>query len=79
MAIGVLGCLFGILGIFTIGIVFVPLAFLCGLVGFISGTTQGSISIIFVAGICFFLGVMGFVHSPSLWLLTGVVAAGVTH
>jgi hypothetical protein len=68
---GVLGCVLGVLGIFTWGIIFVPLAAICSLVGLIRGA--GGLSI---AGIgCSLLGgvltVWGFVVSPSLWILLG--------
>ena len=33
---GILGCLFGVLGILTLGIVFVPLAIVCTVVGFLA-------------------------------------------
>lgn len=66
------GCLFGLLGIFFIGIVFVPLAALCGVIGFVRGISSGSataIGLSLLAGVlCFF----GFLTSPSLWLVLGV-------
>jgi hypothetical protein len=34
---GLFGCIFGVLGIFTLGFVFVPLAALCSFVGLIRG------------------------------------------
>jgi hypothetical protein len=35
---GLLGCLFGLLGIFAWGIIFVPLAVICSLVGLLRGS-----------------------------------------
>lgn len=68
---GLFGCVLGILGIFSWGIVFVPLAAICSLVGLIRGIIGPS-----VAGIgCSLLGgaltAWGFISSPSLWILLG--------
>ena len=41
---GLLGCVFGVLGIFTLGIIFVPLAALCSLVGLIRAAGGLSLS-----------------------------------
>ena len=76
MAVAVLGCVFGILGIFTIGAIFVPLGILCGLVAVMSGLRHRSLSTVFVAGLCFVLGVVGFAVSPSAWLLLGGLIGG---
>ncbi len=69
---GVLGCVFGVLGIFFIGLIFVPLAALCAIIGLIRGIGSGSataVGLSIIAGIlCFF----GFAVSPSLWVLLGV-------
>lgn len=69
---GALGCVFGVLGIFFIGLIFVPLAALCAIIGLIRGIGSGSataIGLSILAGIlCFF----GFAVSPSFWLLLGV-------
>jgi hypothetical protein len=71
---GVLGCVFGILGILTLGIIFVPLAAVCSVIGIIRGVTGGSAAGIGVSILGAVLTVGGFVFSPSLWLL---LAAGV--
>lgn len=69
---GVLGCVFGVLGIFFIGLIFVPLAALCAIIGLIRGIGSGSataVGLSIIGGIlCFF----GFAVSPSLWVLLGV-------
>ncbi len=73
---GILGCIFGVIGVFAIGFVFVPLAAACAVVGLIrgiSGKSAAGIGTSLVAGV---LSVFGFVTSPSLWLLTaGVLVA----
>jgi len=67
---GVLGCAFGVLGIFTLGIVFVPLAALCSVIGLLRGLSGRSGAGIGVSLLGGFLTVMGFIFSPSLWLVT---------
>jgi hypothetical protein len=67
---GLLGCAFGVLGIFTLGIVFVPLAALCSLVGLLNGLS-GNGSGLATSAIGAFLTAVGFMASPSLWFLTG--------
>lgn len=68
---GLLGCVFGVLGIFFAGIVFVPLAAICSLIGLLRGASGPS-----AVGIgCSLLGsvltIWGFVVSPTLWILMG--------
>ena len=38
---GGLSCVFGVLGVFTLGILFVPLAAICSIVGVIEGHQEG--------------------------------------
>ncbi len=73
---GLLGCGLGILGIFTLGIVFVPLAALCSVIGFVRGITGRSGAGIGVSILGGVLTIAGFVLSPSLWLLLAVGVAG---
>ena len=68
---GLLGCLFGILGIFTVGIVFVPLAALCTLFGLLRGIAGRSVAGIGCSLLAGTLTVWGFVVSPTLWVLVG--------
>lgn len=71
---GILGCVFGVIGIFALGLVFVPLALLCALVGFfrgIAGRSAAGFSTSVLAGV---LALVGFATSPSLWLLAGVAS-----
>jgi hypothetical protein len=72
---GLLGCGLGILGIFTFGIVFVPLAALCSVIGFIRGAMGRSGTGVGVSILGITLAVVGFMVSPSLWLLLAVGAA----
>src|SRR5690348_15331318 len=67
-----LGCIFGLLGIFFIGIVFVPLAALCGIIGFVRGIGSGSTTAIGLSLLAGVLCVFGFLTSPSLWLFVGL-------
>jgi hypothetical protein len=71
----IFGCIFGIFGIFTFGIIFVPLAFLCAIVGLITGIRTGQFSTAFIAVLGGALAVAGFVVSPSLWVLTVAAVA----
>lgn len=69
---GLLGCAFGVLGIFTVGVIFVPLAALCGVVGLLRGLFGRSPSGIGTSVLAAVLVVLGFIASPSLWALLGL-------
>ena len=71
---GLWGCLFGLLGIFTIGVFFVPLAALCAVVGLVRGLQGSSSSGIGMSLLAGVLAAFGFVISPSMWLLVGAIA-----
>jgi len=73
---GIFGCIFGILGIFTVGIIFVPLAAICSVVGLLRGIFGGSASGIGLSILAAALAIWGVVVSPTLWLL---IAAGSLH
>jgi hypothetical protein len=75
MVPAIFGCVFGVLGILTIGIVFVPLAALCSFIGVISGIGNLRPTAVFVAIIGIVLTIIGWVMSPSMWILTGLVIA----
>jgi hypothetical protein len=68
---GLLGCLFGILGIFSYGLLFVPLAAVCSLVGLLRGALGRSASAIGTSLLGVVLCVAGFAASPTLWALVG--------
>lgn len=74
---GLLGCIFGVMGIFAVGFVFVPLAAVCAAIGLVRGLLgrcAAGVGTSLLAGV---LSVFGFILSPSLWLLTAtVIAAG---
>ncbi len=58
---------FGLLGIFTIGFIFVPLALICSVIAiFLGQGTWGFIGLLLVVG--------GFLTSPKLWLFVGISA-----
>jgi hypothetical protein len=68
---GLLGCAFGVLGIFAWGLIFVPLAAICSFVGLLraaGGLSLSGIGCSLLGGI---LTAWGFVASPSLWVLLG--------
>jgi len=71
IAVAIMGIVFGILGIFTIGIVFVPLAALCAVVALIGGgIVRGQSATGFLAILAGILAGVGFAVSPTLWLAT---------
>lgn len=78
---GVFGCVFGILGIFTIGIVFVPLAALCTLAALVYGVLGKSVAGIGTFFLSAALTTAGFIFSPSLWIIAGgfLAAHGINH
>jgi hypothetical protein len=69
---GLLGCVLAVLGIFFIGIVFVPLAAICSVVGVVRGMIGGSAAGIGASVLGCALTVMGFFCSPSLMLIASV-------
>ena len=71
MIAGLLGCVFGVLGIVSLEIIFVPLAALCaviGLIGSMGGRSAVGIGTSLLAGV---LSAIGFAVSPRLWALVG--------
>jgi hypothetical protein len=73
---GLLRCLFGVLGILTSGLIFVPLAVLCALGGLARGIVGGNAAGIGTSLLAGILSAIGFAVSPSLWLLTaGLIGA----
>jgi len=74
---GLFGCLFGLLGIFTIGLIFVPLAALCAVVGILRGIIGGSMLGMGTSLLAGILAGFGVVSSPSLWLVLagGIIAS----
>jgi len=71
MIAGLLGCVFGVLGIVSLEIIFVPLAALSaviGLIGSMGGRSAVGIGTSLLAGV---LSAIGFAVSPRLWALVG--------
>jgi hypothetical protein len=71
MVAAVFGCIFGILGIFTIGAIFVPLAALCTAIAFLTGVFARRVSVLLMSMVSGCVTVIAFVISPSAWLLFG--------
>lgn len=74
---GILGCVFGVLGIVASGLIFVPLAALCSVVGIIRGVLGRSAAGIGTSALAVLLTIIGFVVSPTLWAL--LAAAFIVH
>ena len=64
---GLFAIAFGVLGIFSYGVIFVPLGFLCSTVAFFRGQALWGL-------IGLLLTVMGLVTSPKLLFLIGIAA-----
>ena len=71
---GILGCIAGLLGIFSVGMLFVPIALICGLIGLLRGIGGSSAAGIGTSVLASFLGIVGFFVSPSLWLVLGAMS-----
>ncbi len=65
--IGLFALIFGFLGVFTYGVIFVPLGFLFSILSFFFGQT-------FLGFIGLFLTIIGLVTSPKLLFLIGIAA-----
>jgi hypothetical protein len=74
---GVLGCVFGILGIFTAAQVLVPLAAACCLVGLVRGAIGLSAAGIALSLVGAFLVVAGVVSAPGPWPALGDLVGAV--
>lgn len=67
----IFGCLFGLIGVFILAIIFVPLAILCSTIGLIRASR------IWIAGVALLgllLAAAGVVTSPTLLLVAGVLS-----
>jgi hypothetical protein len=69
--LGLLGACFGVLGIFTLGLIFVPVAILSSLFGLVWGLANRSTAGTAFSIVGLTLSAIGFFTSPSLLLLTG--------
>lgn len=66
---GAIGCIFGLLGIFTLGFLFVPIAAVCSLIALARSLASFNATGIGLALLSCVMTVAGFLTSPSLWLL----------
>jgi hypothetical protein len=79
LILGVVGSCFGVLGIFTLGLIFVPLAILSSLFGLLRGLANQSTAGTGMSIVGLTLSAIGFFSSPSLMLLAGgLLVAGQT-
>jgi hypothetical protein len=62
---------FAVLGIFTLGIIFVPLAAVCSVIGLLLAIAGRSSSGFLVSLLGGLLTTVGFILSPILWFLAG--------
>src|ERR1700689_1372135 len=71
---GLLGCIFAVLGIFTLGTLFVPIAALCTIVGLLrsAGVSMTGFA---VSALGLFLSAAALVFSPNLVIALGVLYA----
>lgn len=67
-----IGCLFALIGIFFLAVVFVPLAVLFTGAGLIGSLLRGRVDAFFVSLLGVILIGAAFLTSPSLWLLIGL-------
>jgi hypothetical protein len=72
---GVLGCVLALFGIFSIGLVFIPLAALCSLVGLLSAIAGRSLTGFLMSAIGTTLTVVGIAVSPSVLALVLAMVA----
>ena len=73
---GIIACVLAILGIFTIGFVFIPLAAIVALVGTIVAIINGNIGGIGIAILAWILTFVGLILSPVLLSALGLAALG---
>jgi hypothetical protein len=74
MLAGIFACVFGILGILFLGIVFVPLGFITAIIGTIGAVKSKDIGSIGVNVLGWVLVIIGFFTSPVLLALIGIGA-----
>ncbi|MDR3351926.1 MAG: hypothetical protein LBO00_02725 [Zoogloeaceae bacterium] len=73
MLAGIFACVFGILGILTLGFIFVPLGFIAAIIGTVGAICSRDLASIGVNVLGWVLVIIGFFTSPVLWvLLTGL-------
>lgn len=70
VAAGICGCIFAVLGVFSLGIVFVPIAAVCSVTGFMRAATGRSVAGLAMAALSTVLTCVGFLTSPALLFVT---------
>ncbi len=68
---GLIGSLFGLIGIFAFPIVFSPLAIVCGVIGLVAAVIGRSGGGIGTSALAMVLAVLAAIKSPTVWLLLG--------
>ncbi len=76
MVAGIIACVLAVLGIFFLGVVFVPLAAVVALIGTIIAIKNKNIAGIGVNALAWVLTIVGLFTSPLLLGIIGVSAAG---
>ena len=72
---GLFGCIFAVLGILTLGVLFVPIAIVCSVMGLLRSAVSLNLSGLMVSGLGFGLSIVGIAMSPSLLVIAGVLLA----
>ena len=73
---GIFGCIFGTLGILTIGLIFVPLGALCAFFGLLRGIIGGNVAGIGISLIAWITVALGTAASPTVWIaFLGILGA----
>lgn len=72
MTAGIIACVLAVLGILTLGFVFVPLAFITALTGTIIALKNKNMAGIGVNILAWFLTIVGVITSPSILAIIGL-------
>lgn len=72
---GVFACVFGLLGMFSIGLIFVPLAAFCTMIGLVRGLTGPSVGGIGVSLLGAVVTALAIVVSPTVWVAIAAMFA----
>ncbi|MEM6484358.1 MAG: hypothetical protein AAF662_05175 [Pseudomonadota bacterium] len=68
---GIIACILAVMGIFTIGTLFVPIAAIAALIGTITSVKNKNSTGIGINVLAWVLTIVGFATSPVLWALIG--------
>ncbi|MDR3159226.1 MAG: hypothetical protein LBU11_09530 [Zoogloeaceae bacterium] len=71
MLAGIFACVFGVIGILFLGVIFVPLGFITAIIGTIGAARSKDMGSIGVNVLGWILVLIGFFTSPVLWALLG--------